>query len=64
MLMTLTDLMTELKLSRSTIYRIIKCDGFPPPYKIGRSSRWLKRKFKLILMGQLNEQSNFAIQHC
>jgi len=44
MLMTIAELMSELKLSRSTIYRIIKCGGFPPPHKIGKSSRWLKKE--------------------
>jgi predicted DNA-binding transcriptional regulator AlpA len=52
MLMTLKDLMTELKLSRSTIYRIIKCNGFPPPYKIGRSTRWLKKEVEAYFKSQ------------
>lgn len=42
MLMTLEDLMSELKLSRATIYRSIKSQGFPAPLKFGKSSRWRK----------------------
>lgn len=43
MLMTLDDLKKELKLSRSTIYRLIKTSGFPAPQKFGRASRWVKK---------------------
>ncbi|MBV4509530.1 AlpA family transcriptional regulator [Pseudomonas baetica] len=42
MLMTLEDLIKELKLSRATIYRSIKSQGFPAPLKFGKSSRWRK----------------------
>ncbi|WP_431196867.1 helix-turn-helix transcriptional regulator [Pseudomonas baetica] len=40
--MTIEDLISELRLSRATIYRIIKRDGFPQPHKIGKLSRWRK----------------------
>ncbi|WP_370467825.1 helix-turn-helix transcriptional regulator [Pseudomonas sp. EL_65y_Pfl1_R32] len=40
MFYTINDLVLELRISRATIYRIIKRDGFPAPKKIGKLSRW------------------------
>ncbi|HGP4348912.1 TPA: helix-turn-helix transcriptional regulator [Pseudomonas aeruginosa] len=37
---TIEDLVSELRLSRATIYRMIRGKGFPTPKKIGRLSRW------------------------
>lgn len=39
-LLTVKDVAQLLKVSVPTIYRLIKNDGFPPPLKVGHSSRW------------------------
>lgn len=51
MFYTIDDLITELRLSRATIYRIIKRDGFPAPKKIGKLSRWKRDEVEQYLEG-------------
>lgn len=58
MLMTLNDLISELQLSRCTIYRMIKRDGFPAPLKYGRASRWKKSEVEHYITNQLKGTSN------
>ena len=41
-LMGLTEVMDELRSSRSKVYRLIGHNGLPRPVKIGRSNFWLK----------------------
>ena len=58
MLMTLNDLISELQLSRCTIYRMIKRNGFPAPLKYGRSSRWQKSEVEQFILKQTRGISN------
>lgn len=55
MMMSIEDLILELKISRCTIYRIIKRDGFPAPRKYGRSSRWVKREVEQFILNQIKD---------
>ncbi len=41
-LMSLSEVMSELRASRSKIYWLIGRNGLPRPVKIGRSNFWLK----------------------
>jgi prophage regulatory protein len=37
---TVKQVMERTGLSRSTLWRLVKKGGFPPPIKIGKSARW------------------------
>ena len=41
-LLAFEPLSNYVDMGRSRIYALIKESGFPPPIKIGKSSRWLK----------------------
>ena len=43
-LLTITDVMNRVNLSRSMIYQLLKHDNFPKPKKIGRSVRWSSKQ--------------------
>lgn len=42
MLYSISDLVLELKISRSQIYQMVSLGEFPRPKKLGRMSRWKK----------------------
>lgn len=39
-LLRMPDLIQKLGVARSTIYKLIKERGFPPPIKLGRIAAW------------------------
>ena len=40
------ELMAELEVARTRIYKLISDEGLPPPIKIGRGSYWIAREVK------------------
>ena len=39
-ILTLAEVLAELKCSRSTVYQLMKNADFPRPLKVGRDNRW------------------------
>ena len=56
-LMTLKDVLLEVKLSRSTITRMIKAGKFPKPLEFSRKLYWKRGKFNDFLK-KLNERES------
>lgn len=50
-LLNLEEVTRLTALSRATIYRAIAGGAFPPPVKIGRTSRWLASELRNFLAG-------------
>ena len=40
-LLTLPELVDVLKCSKSTVYVLIRREGFPVPFKVGRNNCWI-----------------------
>ena len=38
--MRMREVTERLGVTRVTVYKLIKCDGFPPPIKLGGASVW------------------------
>ena len=45
-LLNVSDLCDLLNVSRSTVYRWVRNEKLPPPYKIGRSIRWKTKEIE------------------
>ena len=43
-LIPLSTVEERLGVKRTTIYKLIRAGGFPPPIKIGSASRWAESK--------------------
>lgn len=41
-LLNISDVVDKVRLSRATIYRMVKAETFPAMVKYGRSSRWVE----------------------
>ena len=45
-LLNVADLCDLLNVSRSTIYRWVRNETLPPPYKLGKSIRWKTKEIE------------------
>ena len=41
-LISISQVCNKLEMSKSSIYNLIRDDGFPHPVKIGKASRWVR----------------------
>ena len=57
-LLTVKDVARLLKVSVPTVYRLIKNDGFPPPDKVGHSSRWRGETIAKYLLRKRRDMPN------
>ena len=46
-ILTLSEVLSVVKCSRSTLYVLMKSGGFPGPLKVGRDNRWLASEVDL-----------------
>lgn len=50
--LTVNEIMTQLKISKTTVYDLVKRRGFPKPLRIGGSSRWIEEEVSAYLEEQ------------
>lgn len=60
-LLTLPEVRAVVSLSSATLYRMIERGDFPPPLKIGRSSRWLASEIHAFVEAQKAARGQDAI---
>ena len=51
-LLTIAEVQSLLKVSRATVYQLIKARGLPVPLKIGRCNRWPKSEIEGWIVAQ------------
>jgi len=51
MLLKINEVLTLLKISKATLYKMIAKGQFPAPKKIGKSSRWLEEDIENFVVG-------------
>ena len=57
-LLTLKEVIKKTGLKKSTIYKFIKTKNFPPPIKLGRSSRWVEGEVDIWIKEQIEGGNN------
>ena len=51
------DVLKKLNCSKSTLYKLMSSDSFPPPIKLGRDNRWMEREVLEWLENKANGRS-------
>lgn len=57
----LDDVLAQTKDSKSGLYKLIQDGRFPPPFHVGRSSRWLQRDVDTLLEARSRSRLHRAI---
>lgn len=55
-LISLTEVMNRVALKRTSIYELIKTQGFPAPVKIQRASRWVDIEISDWIRAQMSKR--------